>query len=371
MIDVVPGKDGAVERDLDVTRTRLGGHLDQLRDRMTPGQVLDDVVRYFRGREGADFGRSLLSNVKENPLPAAVTSVGLAWLMATNGRTAVVQPRSVIPLHAGAATGDDATTTLRRQEISAARSRMRLAEESVGRQDGESDDAHEMRRADARGFAVGVARQPEDTSESFSARIRTFLADSKQSIADGLHEAGSGLNSAASSASGALSGYGSSAQDAVANTAGKARDAMSAGGQAAAQAGSRWTAALADSPIVMGVLSLAAGALLGALLPQSETEETALAGVAGRVRDTATGLAHDGLDKGSAVAASVLDAGTSSVHEHGLAGEKSLGTLVDAAISGDLASDAKEVVADVMQAGDEAIRKTLPDAEARASAMPA
>ena len=248
---------------------------------------------------------------------------------------------------------------------------MRLAEESVGRRDGESDDAHEMRRADARGYAVGVPRRPDDTSESFSARIQTFLADSKQSVADGFQGAGSGLNSAASSVSDALSGYGASAQDAVANTAGRARDTMSAGGQAASRAGSRSAGALADSPIVMGVLSVAAGALLGALLPQSETEETALAGVAGRVRDTATGLAHVGLDKGSAVATSVVDAGTASVHEHGLAGDRSLGTLVDAAISGDLASDAKDVVADVMQAADDAIRKTLPDAEDHSLAKPA
>ena len=371
MADLVPTESTAVDRDLDVTRTRLGGHLDQLRNRMTPGQVLDDVVRYFRGKEGADFGRSLLSNVKENPLPAAVTGVGLAWLMATNGRAAVAQPASVAQSDVATTTSAYEASARRQDEITAARARLRLAEESVGRREGESDDAYNMRREDARGYAVGVARQPEDTHESFAGRIQSFLADGKQSIADGLDGAKVSFGSVASSASGGISGYGSGAQNAVADTAGRARDAMSAGGQAAAQAGSRWAAALTESPVVMGILSLAAGALLGALLPQSETEETALAGVAGKVRDTASGLAHDGMDKGGEVAKSVLDAGTASVHGHGLAGEKSLGTLVDAAISGDLASDAKQVVADVLQAGDDAIRKTLPDAQNQSASRPA
>ena len=371
MADLVPTESTAVDRDLDVTRTRLGGHLDQLRDRMTPGQVLDDVVRYFRGKEGADFGRSLLSNVKENPLPAAVTGVGLAWLMATNGRAAVMQPASVAQSDVATTTSAYEASARRQDEITAARTRIRLAEESVARRDGESDDAYKMRREDARGYAVGVARQPEDTHESFADRIHSFLADGKQSVADGLDGAKASFGSVASSASGAISGYGSSAQDAVVDTAGRARDAMSAGGQAAARAGSRWAAALTESPVVMGILSLAAGALLGALLPQSETEETALAGVAGKVRDTAAGLAHEGMDKGGEVAKSVLDAGTASVHGHSLAGEKSVGTLVDAAISGDLASDAKQVVADVLQAGDDAIRKTLPDAQNQSLSRPA
>ena len=52
---------GRIEHDLDQTRSRLGSHLSALQARLTPGQVLDDLVRYFRGREGADFGRSLLS----------------------------------------------------------------------------------------------------------------------------------------------------------------------------------------------------------------------------------------------------------------------------------------------------------------------
>jgi Protein of unknown function (DUF3618) len=371
MADVVVARSSAVEQDLDATRTRLGGHLDQLRERMTPGQVLDDVVRYFRGREGADFGRNLLSNVKDNPLPAAVTGVGLVWLMATNGRTAVTQSNSIIKSELVSRDRAHEAFLSRRDEIDDARARVRMAEQSVARRNEESEDAYLMRREDARGYAIGIARQPQDTHESFRGRIQSFLTDSKDSLVDGLQDARNRLGDAASSSAGALSGYGSTAQGAVSDAASSVGGAMSAGGQAVTRAGSRWAAALMDSPSLMGTLSLAAGALLGVLLPQSETEETALAGVAGKVRETAAGLAHDAMDKGSEAAKSVIDAGTTSVHGHGLAGEKSVGTLVDAAISGDLASDAKQVVGDLLQAGDDAIRKNLPDTQGQSPSKPA
>jgi hypothetical protein len=73
-----------IERDLDATRSRLGSHLSELQDRLSPGQVLDELMGYFRGNEGAAFGRNLVDSVRGNPMPAALTGIGLAWLMASN-----------------------------------------------------------------------------------------------------------------------------------------------------------------------------------------------------------------------------------------------------------------------------------------------
>ena len=57
-----------IERALDETRSRLGGHLDELQNRLTPGQLLDDVVAHFHTGEAGQFGQSLLDNVKANPV---------------------------------------------------------------------------------------------------------------------------------------------------------------------------------------------------------------------------------------------------------------------------------------------------------------
>jgi hypothetical protein len=59
-----------IERDLDATRSRLGSHLSELQDRLSPGQVLDELMGYFRGNEGAAFGRNLVDSVRGNPMPA-------------------------------------------------------------------------------------------------------------------------------------------------------------------------------------------------------------------------------------------------------------------------------------------------------------
>lgn len=89
-----------IERDLDETRSRLGNHLNELQDRLSPGQVLDDLMGYFRGSEGAAFGQNLVANIRANPMPAAITGIGLAWLMASNPRGTHSRPpssRSVTP----------------------------------------------------------------------------------------------------------------------------------------------------------------------------------------------------------------------------------------------------------------------------------
>ena len=89
------GNPARIERDLDETRSRLGTHLSELQDRLSPGQILDDLMGYFRSSEGAAFGQNLVANVRANPMPAAITGIGLAWLMASNPRAGAVPPGSV------------------------------------------------------------------------------------------------------------------------------------------------------------------------------------------------------------------------------------------------------------------------------------
>ena len=115
---------------------------------------------------------------------------------------------------------------------------------------------------------------------------------------------------------------------------------------------------LAESPVLLGALGLAAGALLGALIPRSDQEEAVLGGIAKQARDAASSLASQGLESGKHVAQAVADKKLrESVHEHGLAGGKTPGELLDAALSGELAGSASDVIKDVLRTGDEAVRK--------------
>ncbi len=348
-----------IERDLDQTRSRLSTHLSELQGRLSPGQVLDDLMRYFRGREGADFGRSLLKSVRANPLPTALTGIGLTWLMASTPRqTAEVTPaiasRGRVRVY-GDANGFD------QSDYDAMAARVRAAEQGVTRTDGEAEPLYTARLEIARGQAIGLERHPQEATEAFSQRIRDALSGAKQRVVEGVHD----LHS---QATGAASSLGSTAQGAVHSVAGSAQDvaqraggALTQSGQAISNAGGRLIDTLTGNPVLLGALGLAAGALLGALLPQSDQEEAALSDIAIQARARGNSLAEDVVDRGSQVAHAVMDAGHDSTQARGFTG-KTAGNLVDAALSGDLASDVKQVAEDVLRTGDEAIRKEVQGA---------
>ncbi len=345
-----------LERDLDQTRSRLGSHLTKLQDKFSPGQVLDDLMGYFRGSEGAEFGRSLLDNVRGNPMPAALTGIGLAWLMASKPAATPAGSPATRPATPGwESFGAPGPHLYGREDYSATIVRVREAEQAAPRRPDEPDHAYSARLDDVRGQAIGLARHAQETTESFGQRIRDALAAAEQAIMGTAHDVRDQVGNAMGAAGSAAGSLGASAQNAVQGAMHSTLGALSQSGKA----GGNLAATLSESPVLLGALGLAAGALLGALLPQSDQEEAALGGIAGQARDTAASLAREGLERGKHVAQAVMDKGRESAGAHGLTGGKSAGQLIDAALSGDLAGNAKTVIQDVLRTGDEAIRKEV------------
>ncbi len=346
-----------IERDLDQTRSRLGSHLSELQDKFSPGQVLDDLMGYFQGSEGAEIGRSLLDNVRGNPMPAAITAIGLAWLMASKptgtagqGSTAAESGKFGVPPSSPAG-----PHLYGREDYGATVARMRDAEREVVRHPEEADQAYSARLDEVRGQAIGLARHAQESTDSFGQRIKDALAAAQQAIAGKASGLANQAGGAVSAAGDTASSLGASAQNAAQGVMRSALGALSQGGKA----GGGLASALTESPVLLGALGLAAGALLGALLPVSEQEEAALGGIAGQARDAATNLAQQGVESGKSVAQALVEKGRSSADAHGLTGDKSAGQLVDAALSGELAGSAKTVLREVLQTGDEAIRKEV------------
>ena len=347
---------GRIEQDLDQTRSRLDGHLSELQSRLSPGQVLDDLMRYFRGKEGADFGRSLLESVRANPLPTAVSGIGLAWLMASSPRGGSAGGPS-----ASGATGRvrvyPGSPDLGLQGYPTMVTRVREAEQRTAHEPGEAEHAYADRLDAARGQAIGLARGAQETAASYGQRIREALDMAQETASRGAHDLRDGIGSAASSVSSTAQGAVHSLGDASQRAGSSMVQGGQAAGQAVGQAGGNLAAAVSASPVLLGALGLAVGALLGALLPQSEQEEAALGGVATQAREAARLLAQQAADRGGHVAQAVIDKGRDSAQSHGLTDGKSPGDLLDAAMSGSLAKDAKQVAEDVLHAGDDAVRK--------------
>ena len=70
-----------LEQEAGRTRAKLTEALEALRARMTPGQVIDQLIEYAREGPGAGFGRNLAREVREHPLPLVLIGIGIAWLM--------------------------------------------------------------------------------------------------------------------------------------------------------------------------------------------------------------------------------------------------------------------------------------------------
>ncbi len=352
-----------IEQDLAQTRSRMDERLNALQDRLTPGQILDDLVVYFRGSAGDDFVRNLMNSVRNNPMPAALTGIGLTWLMASNPHPQNDRPRGeeMHPdLYRYRSNGAPHTPSYRPAWNSHAEfdTHFRDLERNMTRQTDETDSAHRDRLNTAMGASLGVSRKTEDTADSFGQRIQDAMASARQSITDMARDFGGQATDLARN----LGGQAGDMASRMGGMAQSAGEQFVRGGQAAQQFTGDLLSNITNNPVLLGALGVAAGAILGALVPQSDQEEAALGSVAGQARDGVSQLAQDLLERGGTVAQKVMDAGRESVSTHGLAG-KSLGDLTDAALSGGLAKNVGEVAREVLTAGDKALRANGSDGD--------
>lgn len=216
-----------IERDVERSRARVSDTLRELRERMSPGQVVDEVLDYARSSGGADFARNLRRSVTENPLPLLLAGTGIAWLMtASNGR-----PQAGPSVDQLASTGRDA--------------------------------------------AQRAGEWMQDSSEGTSGRIGDMtdrVSDMAQSARDSTNAAVDRARGAAQSVSDKVSDYADSAK----GLAGSAKDLASSAKSNAQNLGDQmqrtWNRLADDQPLVLGAMGLALGALLGAGLPSTRTE---------------------------------------------------------------------------------------------------
>jgi len=71
---------GNLQREVTEERARVDATLDEIQRRLTPGQLVDEVLHHGRGA-GTDFVANLGRTVSANPIPAALVGVGLLWLL--------------------------------------------------------------------------------------------------------------------------------------------------------------------------------------------------------------------------------------------------------------------------------------------------
>ncbi len=82
-----------LEREVDEARASVGRSASELSERFSPGQLMDQALGMVR-EHGGEFGRNLGTQVKNNPLPLILTSVGISWMMMSSGSSGAAPGRA-------------------------------------------------------------------------------------------------------------------------------------------------------------------------------------------------------------------------------------------------------------------------------------
>ncbi|MBC7944001.1 MAG: DUF3618 domain-containing protein, partial [Burkholderiales bacterium] len=70
-----------IEIEIEQTRREMDYTLGQIQRKLSPGQMVDEGIAYLRNSGSGEFASNFGVTVKNNPMPVALLSVGLAWLM--------------------------------------------------------------------------------------------------------------------------------------------------------------------------------------------------------------------------------------------------------------------------------------------------
>jgi ElaB/YqjD/DUF883 family membrane-anchored ribosome-binding protein len=238
-----------IEREVERTRAHMAETLDELRARMSPGQILDEVLGYAKDSGGGQMVRNLGRSVQDNPVPLVLIGVGVAWMMAGNGRGRDYSP---------AGSGEGA------------------------------------RRAGA-GVSDAIASAAGAVSDTVSAAAGA-VSDTASGLRDSAMRRANDFRETASSTMQGVRGAVHRSEDSAYRSG---RDLSSA-----------FTALINDQPMLLGALGVAVGAALGAALPETEAEDRLMGEASDAMKEKAGEVAAAGYEKAKAVAESVVERGS-------------------------------------------------------------
>lgn len=375
-----------IERDVERTRANLTRTLDELRDRLSPGQVMDQLTEWAKGSGGAEFARNLGAQVRDNPLPILLVGAGIGWLMMSGtGRRKSYASGAGAPAIPGARRmrdddWDERGGPLATRRPGAPSHAPHAADETSGAgsgsavtqlSDAAAGTAHRTGGtvAQARDAIGDAAHRAGETAAGLGDRVGGAASDAAGRVTDAASSAYRGLADASASAVG-------SARDAVGGAAGEAgqrarmvaHDARDYAAETARQAGAMaqqgWAWMVRDQPLVLGAIGLAIGAAIGAALPRSTTEDALMGEASDDLADRAKRVAREGYEAVTERAGEHLGRVQGAVS--GAAGEVSDRIGGGAGGARDAAREAGGTLGRVADEVTGAVRETLKDAAAEA-----
>ena len=297
MTDIDALSAAEIQRDIDEDRERIEKRLDDIQNRLSPGQLVDEALAYLKGSGGAEYLTNLGTAVKGNPIPMAMMGVSLAWLMA--GNSTVVSPRS------------SASTKIRPYAtVTGEVWRIDTPEDTDGRYAHFADDAGKRFKA----LRSSAGKRAGDFMDETGNTYRGFADSAGNRISAIKEQTGALWDDAAEWLSETWDDVSDAASDLSDRTAKHARSlgekTQSAGESIRNQTGALQETIIThfrDQPLVGGALAFAVGAALGASLPNTEVENRALGEASDQVKEKVSDTAGEVIAKGRDAAAIAYD----------------------------------------------------------------
>jgi hypothetical protein len=269
-----------LERETEQTRLRLANTMEELRERLTPGQVLDEVLDYASTTGAGDYLRNFRRQVIDNPLPLGLMGMSVAWLMAASVFGGRGNGHYMADMR-GTARGmrDSAADRARTMGDGLGDSARAMGDRGRAIGDRARGAAGDL-AAGARGAAADVADRADEMSRGFADSAADLRADAAQRAANITGQASAvatrtrdRMRDAAASASAGVAVAG----DTTAESAGRGVRAigdsvseMGRGGRAASRAVADFGR---EQPLIVAATGLVLGTIIGALLPKTDAED--------------------------------------------------------------------------------------------------
>lgn len=287
-----------LERETEETRAQISATLDELRARMSVGQVVDQLVDYASDSTGGMFFHNLRRQVANNPLPVVLMGAGLAWLAMSNRR-----PTNGVGV--------------RRDSLSAGRAGNSLRETSHAWAD--------QAKSASREWSESARESASDVRDAARAKVTSAADAASQTYQNATARAGD----AAARLQGAARSAADSMMETASNTYEGAAEQASRASQKIKQSASHMRSNLADTtssmktflndqPLVLAGMGIAMGAIIGAALPSTTVEDELMGEESDKLKQKSAELAEGQMVKASAVAAHALDAAKQEAEEQDL-----------------------------------------------------
>lgn len=298
---------GDIERDVENRRATVANRIDELEDRLAPGQLIADAYRSICNSRAADsvisMSRSAGRTVAEHPVPAALVCLGAGWLLTTalgskrNSRPRQRYGNNNAPYVNEGATG--ARTSY-----------------GSGSHDESSYDRSWGGAAEGGSSYSGSAGYSENADDrEMKDRVRAAGSAAVESAGDMASSARERAEHAADSARD-RAGY---AMSAVRESVGHAAEKVTEGTRAATgTVAQTWRNNLEDRPLLLAALGFATGATVAALLPRTTYENETVGEYGDHAREQVRDVAEEQWERAKEAAGSSYEAARAEADRQGL-----------------------------------------------------